>query len=289
MKSKVNYRFGKKLSLLVLACCLLIPAAFAQEEVEEQDDHRPIRPPFESTWLIDNQTTIVPAAKTLQFDILHRFGTVNNGSEDLFGIFGPSNIRLGMTYTIIENLSVGFGTTKNQRLQDFNIKYALIKQTRSNKVLVSVTYFGNATLDSRDGDLFSYTSDRLSYFHQLIVSRKVSNALSIQVAPSLSHFNVTESNMKNDHIAIASGLRYKFSPVSSFMVNYDQPLTKHDTGNPNPNISFGVEITTSSHSFQIFMGNYQNLVPQYNNVFNSNDFRDGNFLIGFNITRLWNL
>jgi len=71
-------------------------------------------------------------------------------------------------------------------------------------------------------------------------------------------------------------------------VNYDQPLTKHDSGNPNPNISFGVEVSTSSHSFQMFIGNYQALVPQYNNVFNNNDYQNGDFLIGFNITRLWN-
>ena len=195
---------------------------------------------------------------------------------------------MGLTYTIIENLSVGFGTTKNQRLQDFNIKYAVITQTRSDRTPVSVTYFGNATLDARSGDFFYNTSDRYSFFHQVIVSRKFTNALSVQVAPSLSHFNLMESTMKNDHIAISSGLRYKISSQSSIMVNYDQPITKHDTGNPHPNISFGLEVSTSSHSFQLFIGNYQALVPQYNQVFNSNDFEDGDFLVGFNITRLWN-
>lgn len=282
------YGLGKKFSLTFLALCLIILTAYAQEVIDEKEDHRAIRPPFESTWLIDQQTTVVSPAKTLQFDIQHRFGTVENGFEDLFGLFAPSNIRLAMTYTILENLSVGFGTTKDQRLQDFNLKYAVIKQTRSNKTPVSVTYFGNTTLDSRNGDFFYNTSDRYSFFHQVIISRKFTKDLSVQVAPSLSHFNLQESTMNNDHIAISSGLRYKISPQSSIIANYDQPITKHDSGNPHPNISFGFEVSTSSHSFQIFAGNYKALVPQYNHVFNSNDFEDGDFLIGFNITRLWN-
>lgn len=279
---------GKKLALLILAVLVVFSTVNAQEVVEEEEDHRAIRPPFESSWLIDNQTTVVPPAKTLQFDIQHRFGIVENGFEDLFGFFAPSNIRFGLTYTVIENISVGFGSTKNQRLQDFNVKYAVIKQTRSNKIPVSVTYFGNTILDSRNEDFFFNTSDRFSFFHQVIISRKFTNALSVQVAPSFSHFNLMEPTMNNDHLAISSGLRYKLSSQSSVMVNYDQPITEHDFGNPHPNISFGLEVSTGSHSFQIFAGNYQSLVPQYNHVFNTNDFQDGDFLIGFNITRLWN-
>ena len=87
------------------------------------------------------------------------------------------------------------------------------------------------------------------------------------------------------------------------MINYDQPITKHNTNNPNPNLSFGLEFNTSSHSFQLFMGNYFALSPSRNNLFNNSDpfshdaklnpasvnfhFLD-NFRIGFNITRLWN-
>lgn len=279
--------FSNKNGVACLLAYFLLALPTMGQEVPPEDDHRPVRPAFESTVLIDNQTTIVPPAKTFQFDIQHRFGTVENGFEDLFGMWAPSNIRLGFSYTILNNVSVGFGTTKNQRLQDFNVKYAIIQQTRSNRTPVSVTYYGNAALDTRNDDFFYNTSDRLSYFHQVIVSRRFNSKFSMQVAPSLSHFNLTETTRENDHIAIASALRYKVSSQSAILINYDQPITKHELGNPNPNISFGFEVATSSHSFQIFMGNYQALVPQYNNMFNSNDFEDGEFLIGFNITRLW--
>jgi hypothetical protein len=72
------------------------------------------------------------------------------------------------------------------------------------------------------------------------------------------------------------------------MLNYDQPITQHPTNNPHPNISFGLDITTSAHSFQVFAGNYVYIVPQRNNYFNQNDFTKSQFLIGFNISRLWN-
>ena len=69
---------------------------------------------------------------------------------------------------------------------------------------------------------------------------------------------------------------------------YDQPLTQHTTNNPHPNICLGIETTTSAHAFQVYVGNYYGIVPQSNSMFNRNDYTEGQFLIGFNITRLWN-
>jgi hypothetical protein len=106
--------------------------------------------------------------------------------------------------------------------------------------------------------------------------------------------------MKHEHFAIAFSARYKLTTVTSVMINYDQPLTKHNTNNPNPNVSFGLEFNTSNHSFQLFCTNYYLLSPQRNNLYNTNSpfaytdkatgtkVKGGQFMIGFNITRLWN-
>jgi hypothetical protein len=72
---------------------------------------------FESVWLIDNQTTQVPLQGTLEFDISHRFGTMDKGYEDFFGLYAPSNIRIGFGYTPINNLMVGFGFTSKSKEQ----------------------------------------------------------------------------------------------------------------------------------------------------------------------------
>ena len=150
-------------------------------------------------------------------------------------------------------------------------------------------------------DAFKST-DRWSFFNQIIIGRKISDKFSVQVSGSISHFNAVYpakdpetgaiQELDNDHFAIAIAGRYKISP----------PLTTHasadfdsDETEPKPNLSFGVEFTTSAHQFQIFFGNYGSIVPQINNAYNTawgfgnSDFAlwDPEWRIGFNMTRLW--
>lgn len=296
-------------SKIILFILLLAPLvfSFAQEEGEEASSgDKPVRSIFNSSLIIDNQSVVVPIKGTFQFDINHRFGTLQNGFSDLLGLYAPSNIRLGFNYTPVNNLSLGFGFTKVKELLDFSLKYALFQQTRSGSIPVSVTYYGNMAIDSRANDEadFYNSTDRYSFFHQLIIARKVSNSISVQVAPSMTHFNIIGSEGQpnnHDHFAVAVGAKANLSSSMALLVNVDQPITQHKINNPNPNVSFGIEIATSSHAFQIFLGNYNSLIPQYNNMFNNNNWKPDegsdlsffdnfkqNFHIGFNITRLWN-
>lgn len=283
-----------------MSLCFLAGGLFAQDTPEATTvaKAKPVKNTFGSAWLMDNQTVMVPIKGTLEFDIQHRFGTVNNGSKDLFGLFAPSNIRLGLGYSPVSKLFVGAGITKERMQVDLNAKYALLQQTTDNKTPVSITYFGNMVIDARDKSNFRYGVHRLSYFNQLIIARKITDKFSAQVAPSFSWFNNVEAyldkdgliqkKMENGHFSLSMLGRYKISDKSAIIVGYDQPLTQHTTNNPHPNICFGFETITSSHAFQVFAGNYYGIVPQSNNVFNRNDYRDGQFVIGFNITRLWN-
>jgi len=104
---------------------------------------------------------------------------------------------------------------------------------------------------------------------------------------------------KFNMIAMSVCGRYKLTRQTSIIVDYDQPLTPWPTNNPHPNIAFGLEFNTSGHTFQLFAGNYSLLSPQLNSMYNSNNpFKftqtdgtkvpGGQFMIGFNITRLWN-
>lgn len=299
MKSMTKTNSVVKMFGLILLSLAVVMPAVAQEAQVIEIKSRPLQRVgnvFESVWLIDNQTVLVPLKGTLEFDILHRFGTINNGYDDFYGLYAPSNIRLGFSYVPINNLQVGFGFTKERLLWDVFAKYAILNQMGEKSFPVSVSYFVNASIDTRDKENFTNDTDRLSYFHQLMVARKITNNLSVQAAVSLSHFNSVEayvnsrfeveSKMKNDHIAVSVSGRYKLSDALAFIANYDQPITQHTSNNPHPNVSFGWEIATPLHAFQIFAGNYKWIVPQYGNVFNQNDFQEWEFLIGFNITRL---
>jgi Membrane bound beta barrel domain (DUF5777) len=292
---------NNKIIKLLLATIFLFTAGslFAQDSTEAPvvKKAKPVKNTFGSVWLMDNQTVMVPIKGTFEMDIQHRFGVVTKGVKDMYGLFAPSNIRLGLNYSPMDKLYVGAGLTKERMQVDINAKYAIVKQTPG-KIPVSVTYFTNMVIDARNKSNFRYGVHRLSYFHQLMIARKVTEQFSVQVAPSLSWFNNVEGyvdskgeikpKMKNAHFAIAVMGRYKVSEKMSVFAAYDQPLTQHTTNNPHPNIAFGFEITTSAHAFQVFAGNYYGIVPQSNNMFNQNDYTKGEFLVGFNITRLWN-
>lgn len=293
-------KYYKLLTLVfIIGLSLIEICSYAQDSTSAPvvKKPKPVKNTFASVWLMDNQTVMIPIKGTLEFDIQHRFGVVNSGSENVLGLFAPANIRLGMSYSPIKKLLLGAGLTKERVQIDVNAKYALLQQAPT-KFPVSITYFGNVVMDARNKKNFRYYVDRFSYFNQLIIARKITDKFSAQVAPSLSWFNnveayvdskgVIQNKMNNYHFAVSVLGRYKITKKSAVMVGYDQPLTQHPTNNPHPNICFGFETTTSAHAFQVFMGNYYSIIPQSNNMFNQNDYTKGQFLIGFNITRLWN-
>lgn len=301
MKQKKSAYQIKRIIASVL-CLLLLNVAFAQEDIEEEKSSNPVYETWATGLLFDNQTTETPYAQMFEFVIQHRFGQIES-LDDLLGIYAPSNIRLGLNYGITDELSVGFGTEKNYRLQDFQAKYRVLTQTEDNKIPVSVAYYANMAIDARDKEFFGEDykfTNRLSYFHQIIVARKFSEKISLQVAASYSHFNaITDTYLfneslnyyagkwKNDYIGVMTAGRYKFLPTASFVFEYSQPISLNEAwegqSEPMPNLGLGVEFGTSTHAFQVFVSQYDALNPQTNYSHNMNDLTDGDWRVGFNI------
>jgi Membrane bound beta barrel domain (DUF5777) len=296
IKSIMSISFRYTLSMVVIL--LVGGMARAQDSTGTVVKKQVVKNTFESNLIIESQTVMVPVKGTLEFDIQHRFGIVNNGYSDFYGLFAPANIRMGFEYVPVKDLQIGFGLCKDRMQLDLNVKYAIIKQ-RVNGMPVSVTYFGNIVIDTRASSNFVSGGDRVTYFDQLMVARKVTTNFSVQAAISVSHFNsvpgyidqegVIRNTVKNDQFTVSFMGRYKVSGQLAILVDYDQPLTQNVTNNPHPNLSAGLEITTSSHCFQIIVGNTQYILPQNNALYNQNDLSKGEFLFGFNMTKLWNL
>lgn len=304
--------------LLIMSNTLIAQNDSAMATVESQSTKvkvKPVKNTFNSTWIIDNQSVLVPIKGVTEMNIQHRFGNIDNGYKDMYGLFAPSNMRLAVAYSPIKNLSIGGGLTKMDLLWDINAKYSIITQTPG-KYPLSVTYFSNMAFDTRenvDSALFKFNSQRYTFFNQLIIARKFNEDLSLQIAPSISHQNSVKGfytkkdssgtetflEMFHDHLAVAISGRYKFGPSTALLFDYNQPLTKHHINNPVPSLALGIEMHTSGHSFQIFFTNYFSLSPQHNNLYNANSpfeytkddtgtkMPGGKYLLGFNITRLW--
>ncbi|WP_430809816.1 MULTISPECIES: DUF5777 family beta-barrel protein [unclassified Carboxylicivirga] len=271
----------------------------AQETTTEKKVDKPVRSPWESGTLINHQTSVTQYKNTLEMVISHRFGTVENGISDVFGVMAPgANIRIGFNYSILDDLLVGFGTNSQKKYQDFQVKYTPFEQTRENTMPVSLTLYANAAIDGREEAVFGLDyefSDRLSYFSEAIVGRKINDWLSVQASVNFTHYNAVDSLLDNDKIGLGFGGRIKFSPQSSLTVELGVPLKIESiaqytsfTDHPKPHFSIGYEVSTSTHAFQIFLTNGMGILPQELYMYNLSEFDSESIRFGFNITRLWN-
>lgn len=274
----------KKFAISVILALIAFPA-FCQES----EDY-PVRT-FETSILIDNQTVATPFKGMLEFEIHHRFGTVNNALDDLFGLWAPANIRLGLNYGITDRLMIAVGTAKNYKAQDLAVKFAILRQTSSGSVPVSLSYYGNMGINLLNENTFGPAHDwreihRLSYFNQLLIARKFGEKFSLQVAPTFIWLNAVETGYKNANYGISAGARFNVTGSHSIIAEYDQLFNKQENEdfNSKPQLALGWEIGTATHAFQIFFANYKDILGQYNFVYNQNSIGDGNYLIGLNVT-----
>lgn len=301
----------KKTILYTLILSLISVFSFAQEEATEaaQEKDYPVSAVFESGTLIDNQTTVIPDAKTLEMVIQHKFSSIDKGLSNIWGIYGSANIRLALNYVPVKNVQIGAGLTRKYMTTDLNAKWTVLQQTRKNTIPVSVALYGNIGIDGRNvadfesdqvreaysGPVSTYDfQDRLSYFSQLIVSRKFNDRISLQAGASFSHYNAVSEGFDHDKIGVHANGRIKVSNQGSIMFSYDHPLRIKQMSEQltwanasEPTYSLGYEVSTGTHAFQIYMASTTSILPQDNMLFNRNEFKAEGISFGFVITRLW--
>jgi hypothetical protein len=283
-----------KRTFVLLLLSVFAVSLSAQEEAQQKEKSKAVRFTFGTGILIDNHTVETPYKGGLELQIHHRFSLIEN-YHNLFGIYGTANTRIGLNYGITDRLMIGAGTTKDYKLQDLQWKYLILRQTEDNNMPVSLSYYGNIVFDLQRKEAFGPVErykdiHRLSYFNQLIVARKFNDMFSFQVAPSVLYFNAVpqysnESKYKNLNFGLSAGAKATLFGSQSIILEYDQLLTKQDLDEqPKPNLSIGWEIGTATHTFQVFVANYSQIINQRNLLFNTNDFTKGDYLVGFNIT-----
>lgn len=262
-----------------------------EKEVVQVKD-KPVKSPFETAILIDFPTTVIPSKGSLQLLIHHRFGTIKNGITDIYGIYAPSNIKMTLDYSLFDFLQLGLSTEKNNKIQEIHGKLNLLTQTRSGRIPVSVSLYSMVGLDARSKDFYGDTyrfMNRITLFEQLIISRKFNDRLSLLTGASYSHYNAVsyDKGEKHDHVGVHLGGRFMIWASNSFIFEYTYPfkiVTSEEANPPKQGFSAGLEFGTSTHGFQVFASNYQELNPVQNISRTQNDFFGGDILLGFNIT-----
>ncbi len=274
-----------------LALILLPVFANAQDnlldELESLDSARriPVQATFKSTRIVNGHSIETMRGKHLDFRISHRFGRLNTGAYQLFGL-DQATMRMGFEYGITDRFMVGLGRSTSEKVYDVFGKYKLLRQSFGQGAMpVSLTVLGSAAMATVDRE--ATFEDKLSYAVQILVARKFGERLSLQVSPTWIHRNQVFPGEEKAVPAAGIGGRFKLSKRISLNGEYfwkapyksSLPDTYYDS------MSFGVDIETGGHVFQLHFTNSLGMIERQFIAETSGSWGKGDIHYGFNISR----
>ncbi|WP_337042239.1 DUF5777 family beta-barrel protein [Emticicia sp. 17c] len=250
---------------------------------------------FKSTRIINGHSVETIAKNHLDFRISHRFGMLNEGAYNFFGL-DAATMRMGLEYGITDKLMIGVGRSTSQKTFDYFAKYKLLRQSSGpGGMPVSITALAAAdaiTLSSSPQLTFYSNVERFTYVGQLLIARKFNERLSLQISPTYIHSNRVEaSSVPNDVVAIGIGGRIKISKRTSFNAEYFYRVPLNlPTGNiqnsPYYNsLSLGFDIETGGHVFQLHFTNSLGMIERQFITQTEGQWLKGDIHYGFNISR----
>jgi hypothetical protein len=293
MKNMLSFTKKITVPVAVIFFTILSPSAFSQdllEGLEEEPTDYAIAT-FKSTRVINGHSVENVAGGVLDFRISHRFGVLDQGLYDMFGL-DVATMRLGFEYGINDKLMVGLGRNTYQKSYDGFVKYKILRQSTGKKNMpVTATYLGAMTVNTlkwEDPTRENYFTSRLNYVHQILIGRKFSSSTSIQLSPTLVHRNlVTSTAYKNDVFAIGIGGRQKINNRVSFNAEYFYVLPNQIDPTYKNSLSVGFDIETGGHVFQL---HFTNSTPQIEKGFiteTTGSWLKKGIHFGFNISRVF--
>ena len=280
---------------------LVIFAFLVSSSISAQDDlfsllgndtsSQEVRATFKGTRVINGQSIEIPSKGDLQFVIEHRFGTINSGAYELWGI-DQSQMRMSFDYGLADNIALGVARNSFQKTYEASIKSKLLKQKFQNGIPISITsyhaIFANSIhwANPQRENLFS---SRLSYAHQIMIARKFNQLFSLQLTPTYIHRNLVElESINNDYLALGLGGRYKLTKRISLNAEYFHQLERHNENFTN-SLSLGFDIETGGHVFQLHVTNSQGMFERAFVGETNGKWSEGDLYFGFNISRVFGL
>ena len=285
------------ISLLVGTAGLLAlaPAARAQddllgqlEKTAEAPKREVVAATFKGTHIINSQSVENPGKGTLAFLIQHRFGTLNSGAYEFFGL-DQAVLRLSFEYGLTNRLAVGVGRSSQEKTLDGFLKYRALRQTTGPRpVPVSVTLFASSALTTLR---FNEPADRnmasrVIYAYQALIARKFSSALSVQLMPTLIHRNfVATPGEQNDVYALGGALRQKLTKRTALTADYYYLFPGNTATNFRNALGLGVDLETGGHIFQLHVTNSKGMTEKFFVPETTGNFFNGDLYFGFTVAR----
>ena len=248
---------------------------------------------FKTSRIINGHSIENAAAGVLDFRISHRFNTIENGVYDIFGLDGAT-LRLGFEYGINDRLMAGVGRSTYQKTYDGFLKYKILRQQTGKKNMpLSLSLFSSTTVSTlkwQYPDRKNYFTSRLAFCHQLLIARKFSSSTSIQLTPTVVHYNLVEKKeYKNDVFAIGIGGRQKLNKRVSINAEYFYVLPNQINKENTNSLSFGFDIETGGHVFQLHFTNATAMIERGFIGETTGKWLDGAIRFGFNLSRVFTI
>ncbi len=247
---------------------------------------------FKGNHFINIQTIEAPAKGALSFIIMHRFGKINDGAYNFFGL-DNATLRLGLDYGITDKFAIGIGRSSLDKTFDGYLKYKILCQTDgSNNMPVTVdgvVTISNFTEEYIDKPYLN-AKYRTAYATQLLVARKFKK-FSLQLTPTWLHYNLVPTmEDANNLFALGIGARLKLTNRMSILGEYDYlPNNQIVSLDLHNSLSFAWEIETGGHVFQLVFTNSQGMVEPYYLAKTTGSWSNGDIYFGFNISRNFNI
>jgi hypothetical protein len=201
-------------------------------------------------------------------------------------------MRIGLDYGIIPRLTVGVGRSTFEKQYDAFLKFKILQQQTGEKSIpVGISYVGSSilkTIKNASTSYSPYITDRLSFAHQLLIASKLNDYLSIQLSPTLVHYNLVDSTqIPNDFKSLGISSRIRVSKrvniTSEYYIRFDKLA-----GYNNP-LSIGVDIETGGHVFQLHVSNSKGMTERTFINETTGSWMDGDLCFGFNIVRAFSI
>jgi hypothetical protein len=273
----------------LLICSLVV---FSQDELLNEIDTDIVNPTYTSAVfkglkVINFESTKLVANKGFSFIVSHRFGSVKNGFQNLFGL-DEAVTHLNFVYGLSENINISASRSSNQKIYEVATKFRLVNQQAGKMPFTVVGYtsvLANTSLDTDNLPKLEF-KHRLSYVAQLLVSRKINKNLSLILSPTFFHDNyLTDDLQDNSQYGLGFGGRYKLGKRWSFNTEYGVHLNRSDNSLYKNPFSLGVDLETGGHVFQLLFTNSQSMYT--NGVFGTStgEWGESDVYFGFNLAR----
>ncbi|MFK7807940.1 MAG: DUF5777 family beta-barrel protein [Saprospiraceae bacterium] len=274
--------------IVILLCCI---AASCYSQVTPEKYAHGI---FRGTRIVNGHSIETLRDGEMEMIIGHRFGRLNGGGYELFGL-DESAIRLGLDYGLRDWLTIGAGRSSLGKEFDGFFKLRILRQGAKGQggMPVSLTAFSSMaykTLRAADATRPLEYQNRMAFTGQILIARKISDRFSVQLMPTLVHFNLVENrNEPNDKVVIGAALKYQISKNWAFTSEYYQALPDQLLGNKKNSFSVGLDLNTGSHVFQLHFTNSAGMIEKQFIGETTGDWGNGDIHFGFNMVRTFKL